>query len=54
MEIRELAPALALVIGEYHLKRTVKGGGDASGRYTLLLRKIGPAWKIIHDHSSPN
>ena len=52
VEVRSLTGDLALVTGEYRLKRSAAGGGDAQGRYTLLLRKRGAAWKIIHDHSS--
>ena len=50
--VRPLAPDLALTTGKYDLKRTAAGGGDASGRFTLVLRKTAGAWKIIHDHSS--
>jgi len=52
IEVRPLAPNLALTTGKYHLKRTAAGGGDASGRFTLVLRKTAGGWKIIHDHSS--
>jgi ketosteroid isomerase-like protein len=50
--VRPLAPDLALTTGKYDLKRTAAGGGDASGRFTLVLRKTADGWKIIHDHSS--
>jgi uncharacterized protein (TIGR02246 family) len=50
--VRPLAPGLALVTGKFSLTRTVAGGGDASGRYTLVVRQIAGAWKIIHDHTS--
>jgi|SRR5450755_1244366 len=52
VEVRTLAPDLALVTGEFHLQRTAAGGGNAAGRYTLILRKTRAGWKIIHDHSS--
>lgn len=52
IDVRALAPDLALVTGEYHLQRTAAGGGNAAGRYTLILRKTSAGWKIIHDHSS--
>jgi uncharacterized protein (TIGR02246 family) len=52
IEIRTLAPDVALAIGKYELKRTVAAGGDVSGRFTLILRKSAAGWKIIHDHSS--
>lgn len=52
LEIRPLAKDVALAIGKFSLKRTSAGGGDASGRFTLVLRKTRSGWKIIHDHSS--
>jgi uncharacterized protein (TIGR02246 family) len=52
IEVRILAPDIALVTGEFHLERTAAGGGNASGRYTLILRHRPSGWKIIHDHTS--
>lgn len=52
IEIRTLAPNVALATGKYELKRTVAAGGDVSGRFTLILRKTRAGWKIIHDHTS--
>jgi uncharacterized protein (TIGR02246 family) len=52
IEVRPLAASLALVTGKYALKRTAAGGGDASGRYTLIVRQTSSGWKIIHDHTS--
>ncbi len=50
--VRTVAPDLAIVVGRYTLKRTAAGGGDATGRYSLVVRKGKAGWKIIHDHSS--
>ena len=50
--VRPLAKGYALVNGRFSLKRTPAGGGDAAGRFTLVLRKTKAGWKIIHDHSS--
>jgi uncharacterized protein (TIGR02246 family) len=52
IEIRMLAADVALATGKYELKRTAAAGGDASGRFTLILRRSAAGWKIIHDHSS--
>ena len=52
IEVRPLAKGYALANGKYFLKRSQAGGGDASGRFTLVLRKTRSGWKIIHDHSS--
>jgi uncharacterized protein (TIGR02246 family) len=52
IEVRPLSENLAIVIGRFHLKRPSTGGGDASGRYSLVVRKGPSGWKIIHDHTS--
>jgi ketosteroid isomerase-like protein len=52
IEVRVLAPNLVLANGKFELKRTAAGGGDASGRFTIVIRKSAAGWKIIHDHSS--
>ena len=52
IEVRPLAQGVALVTGKFALKRTAAGGGDASGRFTLILRETTAGWKIIHDHTS--
>ena len=52
IEVRPLATGLALATGKYSLKRTEAGGGDASGRFTLIVRLTKAGWKIIHDHSN--
>lgn len=52
LNVRSLSPDLALVTGEFHLERTAAGGGNTSGRYTLVLRKTPAGWKILHDHTS--
>jgi uncharacterized protein (TIGR02246 family) len=50
--VRPLAEGLVLVTGKFALKRTKEGGGDAAGRYTLVIKRTAAGWKIIHDHSS--
>jgi len=52
IDVRMLAADVALVTGRFHLERVAAGGGNAAGRYTLVLRKTAAGWKIIHDHSS--
>jgi len=49
LNFKELAADVFLVIGKYNLKRTV---GDASGYFSIILKKIDGRWKIIADHSS--
>lgn len=52
MEVRPLGADYALMTGKFELKRTAAGGGDASGRFTLIWKKTAHGWKIIHDHTS--
>jgi len=52
VDVRMLAPDVALVVGEFHLERTAAGGGNSAGHYTLILRKTAAGWRIIHDHTS--
>lgn len=52
LTVRPLAEGVALVTGRFALKRTAAGGGDSSGRFTLIFRKTAAGWKIIHDHTS--
>lgn len=52
LEFRPLGKNSAFLIGRFALKRTPAGGGDASGRFTIVLRKSAAGWRIIHDHTS--
>lgn len=52
IEVRPLGEGYALALGRFALKRTAAGGGDAAGRFTLVLRRTTTGWKIVHDHSS--
>ena len=52
LAVRVLTPDLVLANGQFPLQRTAAGGGDATGRFTLVIRKTAKGWKIIHDHSS--
>ena len=49
LEFDQLADDVFLVIGEFHLKRTV---GDANGMFSIILKRLKGEWKIIADHSS--
>jgi ketosteroid isomerase-like protein len=52
LEMRSITPGGALVLGKFELKRDAKAGGDASGHFSLILRKSAAGWRIIHDHTS--
>jgi len=47
--VKKLSNRYYEVVGKWYLKRSI---GDASGHYTLLLRKIKGSWVIASDHSS--
>ena len=49
IQVKELSADYYHVTGKWMLTRTI---GDVSGHYTLLLRRINGAWKIVYDHSS--
>lgn len=49
LHVNRLANDVYMVVGKWHLKRTV---GDVGGIYTLILRKIGGKWVITSDHTS--
>lgn len=41
----------ALAIGRWHLDRSQ---GSIGGVFSLVLKKQGKDWKIVHDHTSPS
>ncbi|UYQ92782.1 DUF4440 domain-containing protein [Chitinophaga horti] len=49
LEFKLLATGVYLVIGKWHLTRTI---GDLNGHFSLTMKKIDGEWKIIADHSS--
>jgi uncharacterized protein (TIGR02246 family) len=49
LEFKQLTPDLYFLVGKFHLQRTV---GDLQGHFSLLIKKVNGAWKIIADHSS--
>ncbi len=52
LETRLLGKDYAMVLGKFFLTRNATGGGDATGQFTLVLRKTKQGWKIVHDHTS--
>ncbi len=50
-ETELLSPDAAIVLGRFHLKRQAPLD-DLTGLFTVVLRKIDGAWKIVHDHTS--
>ena len=49
LEVQPLGPDAALVLGHWHLTRTI---GDAGGVFSLVFRRFSTGWQIIHDHTS--
>lgn len=49
LEIRQLGPGAALVLGKWHLQRQA---GDVGGIFTLVFRKFPEGWRIVHDHTT--
>jgi len=49
LEIHPLGSDSALVLGHWHLKRSV---GDAGGVFSLIFHRFPVGWRIIHDHTS--
>ncbi len=51
LEFAELSADYAEVFGKFHLARD-KSVGDASGLFTLLMKREGRRWLVLHDHTS--
>jgi beta-aspartyl-peptidase (threonine type) len=49
IEVRELAPGVALVTGKWELTLSKETVG---GRYSLIFKKLADGWRIVHDHTS--
>jgi ketosteroid isomerase-like protein len=49
LHVNPLSPQAYLVIGKWHLTRSV---GDSGGHFSLVFRKIKGEWVIVADHSS--
>ena|SRR6185436_6453120 len=49
VDVQAFGPESAYVFGRWHLTRQ---GTNMSGLYTLVLRKTGEGWRIVHDHTS--
>jgi len=49
LEVRQLGPDAALVLGKWHLQRQI---GDIGGIFTLVLQRFPEGWRIVHDHTT--
>ena len=50
LRVEILGPDVAFVRGVWQL--TMSDGKMPQGRFTLVFRRFGDGWKIIHDHTS--
>lgn len=50
LEVEPLGPGAAFARGEYWLR--MSDGQQPHGRFTLVLRRLSGAWRIVHDHTS--
>lgn len=49
LEMRSLGPDSVLVLGQWHLRRSI---GDTGGVFSLVFHRFPTGWRIIHDHTS--
>jgi beta-aspartyl-peptidase (threonine type) len=50
LDVQLVGSDAAFIRGKWHL--TMKDGSEPGGLFTLLARRIGGEWKIVHDHTS--
>jgi len=49
LEVQLLDEHFATVTGNFHLDRTVAGGGNVDGYFLLVMEKTPSGWKIVRD-----
>lgn len=49
VEVHPLGKDVALVLGQWHLKRTSE---ELGGVFTLVFQRFPEGWRIVHDHTS--
>jgi beta-aspartyl-peptidase (threonine type) len=52
LDVRTAATDAAVAVGRYELFDRETGATNASGLFSLVLRRSGDGWTIVHDHSS--
>lgn len=50
VDVQLLGSDAAFIRGRWHL--TMKDGSEPGGLFTLLARRFGGEWRIVHDHTS--
>ena len=49
LDVKVISKGAAVVIGRWQLTRA---GDTPHGRFTLIFRRMGRNWRIVHDHTS--
>jgi len=52
LEVQPLDATFATVTGNFHLERSMAGGGNADGYFLLVFEKTAEGWKIVRDDST--
>ncbi len=52
VEVRALGENFTLITGNYHLTRSKKAGGDATGTFTEILEKTAAGWQVIFSENT--
>jgi hypothetical protein len=52
LEVQPLDEHFATVTGNFHLERTVAGGGNADGHFLLVFEKTPSGWKVVRDDTT--
>lgn len=52
LEVHPLDEKFVVVLGHYHLDRSKKAGGPASGIFSLVFENTAVGWKIVVDHTT--
>ncbi len=52
VEVHPLGRDHAWATGRFQLERTREGGGNASGRYSLIFTRTKQGWKMAMDHTT--
>ncbi len=52
LTVHLLDERFATTTGDFHLARSTRGGGEASGYFLLVLEKTAAGWKIVCDDTT--
>ena len=52
LELRAIADTVVLAIGRFALLPAGEAAQEASGMFSLVLRRGDAGWRIVHDHTS--